>query len=33
MNSNDSERKNVLFISELPNNIIDSKLQEFFADY
>ena len=33
MNSNESQGKHVLFISELPDNIIDSELQEFFADY
>ena len=33
MNSNENQGKNVLFISELPDNIIDSELQDFFADY
>ena len=33
MNSNESQGKHVLFISELPDNIIDSELQDFFADY
>ena len=33
MNSNESQGKNVLFISELPDNIIDSDLQEFFIEY
>ena len=33
MNSNENQGKNVLFISELPDKIIDSELQDFFADY
>jgi polyadenylate-binding protein len=33
MNSNENQGKHVLFISELPDNIIDADLQEFFADY
>ena len=33
MNSNESQGKHILFISELPDNIIDSELQDFFADY
>ena len=33
MNSNENQGKHVLFISELPDKIIDSELQDFFADY
>jgi RNA recognition motif-containing protein len=33
MNSSESQGKHVLFISELPDNIIDSELKEFFKDY
>ena len=33
MNSNESQGKHVLFISELPDNIIDSELRDFFANY
>ena len=33
MNSNESQGKHILFISELPDNIIDSELQDFFAEY
>jgi polyadenylate-binding protein len=33
MNSNESQGKHVLFISELPDKILDSELQDFFADY
>ncbi len=33
MNSNESQGKHVLFISELPDKIVDSELQDFFADY
>ena len=33
MNSNESQGKNVLFISELPDKIIESDLEEFFGDY
>ena len=33
MNSSESQGKHVLFISELPYNIIDSELKEFFKDY
>ena len=33
MSSNESQGKHVLFISELPDKIVDSELQDFFADY
>ena len=33
MTSSENQGKNVLFISELPDKIIDSELQDFFADY
>ena len=31
MNATDSQGKHVLFISELPDNIMDSELHDFFA--
>ena len=33
MNATDSQGKHVLFISELPDNIMDSELHDFFKDY
>lgn len=33
MNTTDSQGKHVLFISELPDNIMDSELHDFFKDY
>ena len=33
MNSNETQAKHILFISELPDNIIDSELQDFFSNY
>ncbi len=33
MNTTDNQGKHVLFISELPDNIMDSELHDFFKDY
>ena len=33
MNSNESQGKHVLFISELPDKILESDLQDFFGEY
>ena len=33
MNTNEIKGKHVLFISELPDKIMNSELQDFFAEY
>ena len=33
MNSNEGQGKHVLFISELPDNINDTELNDFFKEY